>query len=92
MSEPCNLGEILWPEEGEAAPLVVAPAPLRRIPVRPGRPPQSLCPACQAPLPAEARFCGQCGHALVPPPCPACHQATVAGARFCKYCGYSLKP
>jgi hypothetical protein len=49
------------------------------------------CEQCKTENAAAARFCKQCGSALVPPPsCPFC-QATVAqDARFCSACGTKL--
>lgn len=54
-----------------------------------GRP---VCHSCHAPLPADARFCPQCGS---PVPtvraCPACGAEAAADARFCTECGSPLK-
>src|SRR5579863_2962152 len=44
------------------------------------------CPGCQAAIPAEARFCPQCGapQALA---CPSCGHANATGSKFCAQCG-----
>src|SRR5579863_2250967 len=47
------------------------------------------CPGCQAAIPAEARFCPQCGapQALA---CPSCGHANATGSKFCAQCGARL--
>lgn len=51
--------------------------------------PGRVCPNCQTPIPAGARFCMGCGQPL-PPVCPNCGQEIPAGARFCMNCGQAL--
>lgn len=50
--------------------------------------PSPPCPACQAPVPANARFCPQCGK---PVPagrhCAGCGKPLPGDARFCPGCG-----
>ena len=49
------------------------------------------CPKCQTPLPAGAKFCGNCGGpAVAGPACPKCQTAVPPGARFCGSCGATL--
>jgi class 3 adenylate cyclase/tetratricopeptide (TPR) repeat protein len=47
------------------------------------------CPGCQAAIPAESRFCPQCGapQALA---CPACGHTNATGSKFCAQCGAKL--
>ena len=46
------------------------------------------CHKCNALAPAEAQFCGQCGHALSKTkPCPNCQEWNDPDARFCDNCG-----
>lgn len=68
-----------WPDYGSSAPpsAVYQPAPNAALPVPalPQQPPtdrvqqspaaEVICPACQAQLPATARFCARCGRSLV---------------------------
>jgi ribosomal protein L40E len=47
------------------------------------------CHKCNALLPAEAKFCSQCGQAVGKTrPCPQCHELNDPDARFCDNCGY----
>jgi hypothetical protein len=46
----------------------------------------SVCASCGSQLPADAKFCAECG-AAVRTPCPACGAQRTAGARFCAECG-----
>ncbi|MDR3056119.1 MAG: zinc ribbon domain-containing protein [Zoogloeaceae bacterium] len=58
-----------------------------------------LCPHCQSPLIAGAKFCKACGSAVAvsatpaaaASTCPACHADLPVGARFCKSCGADLR-
>jgi class 3 adenylate cyclase/tetratricopeptide (TPR) repeat protein len=47
------------------------------------------CPSCGSDIPADSRFCPQCGspQALN---CTACGHANAAGSRFCAQCGAKL--
>src|SRR5438874_859421 len=47
------------------------------------------CLACDAELPAGAKFCNGCGAAQALP-CPACAHGNPPGSRFCLECGGSL--
>jgi class 3 adenylate cyclase/tetratricopeptide (TPR) repeat protein len=49
------------------------------------------CPACGVTAGPAARFCAQCGAALVAT-CPGCGSPRVDGARFCASCGTALGP
>ncbi|MDO9111189.1 MAG: zinc ribbon domain-containing protein, partial [Desulfatirhabdiaceae bacterium] len=52
--------------------------------------PGAACPKCQHAVPADARFCPQCGLSLQPPiPCMQCGKPLAAGDRFCPECGRS---
>ncbi len=49
------------------------------------------CPHCQAKIPADAKFCPECGKAVVTTvECPQCHQQNPEGAKFCGNCGTKL--
>jgi RNA polymerase subunit RPABC4/transcription elongation factor Spt4 len=73
-----------------------APAP---VPARAPAPSGHICPDCQTPLPADIRFCPECGAKAVdlappaPPEPPAhkvcanCGASVPAGSRFCPECG-----
>jgi RNA polymerase subunit RPABC4/transcription elongation factor Spt4 len=47
------------------------------------------CPSCRGDIPADSRFCPQCGtpQAL---DCAACGHVNGAGSRFCTQCGAKL--
>jgi membrane protease subunit (stomatin/prohibitin family) len=50
----------------------------------------TACPKCQHAVPADARFCPQCGLSLqIPIPCIHCGKPLTAGDRFCPECGRS---
>jgi membrane protease subunit (stomatin/prohibitin family) len=50
----------------------------------------AACPKCQNAVPADARFCPQCGHPLqIHIPCTQCGKPLTAGDRFCPECGHS---
>ena len=49
----------------------------------------TICPACGATNPADAKFCGACGVVLVAP-CPRCGHRNPAGGTFCLECGAAL--
>lgn len=48
------------------------------------------CPNCNATIPANARFCPECGTNLSGVPCPDCGTVNQPGAKFCSNCGKSL--
>ncbi len=45
-----------------------------------------ICPNCQTPNPANAKFCIECGQPL-PRICAVCGASNPPGARFCNQCG-----
>lgn len=50
------------------------------------------CHKCNADNDADARFCNQCGAALVKStPCPACGELNDPDARFCDNCGRAMR-
>ena len=52
---------------------------------------QSSCPACQAQIPMDARFCSNCGHQIVIiNKCQDCGHDLPAGANFCMNCGAKM--
>lgn len=57
--------------------------------------PEAKCAKCGAALPANAKFCLECGEKVVPPVpdgmivCPECGK-TVAKGKFCLECGYKF--
>jgi len=57
--------------------------------------PASACAKCGAPLPANAKFCLECGEKVAPAMqdntviCPSCGK-TVAKGKFCPECGYKF--
>ena len=49
------------------------------------------CPNCQAKIPANSKFCPECGKPVVQTiECPQCHTENPAGAKFCSNCGTKL--
>src|SRR5208282_2544016 len=52
-------------------------------------PKTKACPSCGSEIPAESRFCPQCGTAQALS-CAACGHANAAGSRFCAQCGAKL--
>jgi membrane protease subunit (stomatin/prohibitin family) len=53
---------------------------------------QTSCPACQAQIPMDARFCSNCGHQIVTiNKCLHCSQDLPAGANFCMNCGTKVE-
>jgi ribosomal protein L40E len=53
-----------------------------------------VCLRCGGKNPVENKFCGQCGHALYPPPpiqCPKCGATMPFNMSFCRRCGSPLK-
>lgn len=50
------------------------------------------CPACQAQIPMDARFCSNCGHQIVTiNKCLQCDNDLPAGANFCMSCGTKVE-
>ena len=47
---------------------------------------QPTCPKCAQPVPADAKFCPECGAKLAAT-CPACNKDIPPSAKFCPYCG-----
>ena len=58
-----------------------------------GAPPEmTKCPECQNPIPANAKFCPQCGHQqLVFTKCTHCGKNLTPGAKFCSRCGHAAE-
>ncbi len=55
------------------------------------KPPTKKCPKCSAEIPAEAKFCLNCGAKLVETMnCPKCNAELPKNAKFCSSCGYKL--
>src|SRR3989304_3841665 len=50
-----------------------------------------ICPSCQTDNPSSARYCANCGNALVLR-CSNCQAELATGARFCMFCGQSVRP
>lgn len=49
------------------------------------------CPKCSAEVPADAKFCLNCGAKLIETiECPKCKAELPKGAKFCSNCGYKL--
>lgn len=49
------------------------------------------CPNCQAQIPADVKFCPECGKAVPHTgACPNCHAQVAAGTKFCPECGTKL--
>ncbi len=50
------------------------------------------CPKCNSPIPANSKFCPQCGTKLAPSTvkCPKCNAENPPGSKFCSNCGESL--
>jgi membrane protease subunit (stomatin/prohibitin family) len=49
------------------------------------------CPNCQAKIPANSKFCPECGKPVAATiECPQCHTENPAGAKFCSNCGTKL--
>jgi len=56
-----------------------------------GSPATVRCSGCNGVLPADARFCSQCGQPLGQTrSCPRCHAGNTPDARFCKSCGHAF--
>ncbi len=54
-----------------------------------GQSPQAACPACEKPIPADAKFCPYCGHhQVVIHQCSSCGENLTADAHFCPHCGH----
>lgn len=49
------------------------------------------CPSCQATIPANSRFCPECGTNLQGVTCPKCQAQNQPGAKFCNNCGEALR-
>ncbi len=52
-----------------------------------GKPLSELCPGCNQPIPAGAKFCHHCGRKLGGAPCVKCGAELAPGAKFCPACG-----
>ncbi len=50
------------------------------------------CPECRQPIPADAKFCPQCGHQqLVFDQCTRCGKNLTPSAKFCSRCGHAVE-
>lgn len=49
------------------------------------------CPNCQATIPANSKFCPECGTNLAAKVCPECNTSNAPGAKFCTNCGTKLE-
>ncbi|HEV2127373.1 MAG TPA: zinc-ribbon domain-containing protein, partial [Thermomicrobiales bacterium] len=49
------------------------------------------CPNCNSTIPANAKFCPECGTSLAETVCPECGTANQPGAKFCTNCGTRLE-
>jgi class 3 adenylate cyclase/tetratricopeptide (TPR) repeat protein len=49
----------------------------------------TVCPSCAAAVPADAKFCHECGARMTQRSCPSCG-APVERGRFCNECGAAL--
>ncbi len=61
----------------------------------PATPVSSLCPKCNAGMPASSRYCSACGYERPTPPpvavlCPQCRWEGAGGVRYCGRCGTLL--
>ncbi|MEW6079680.1 MAG: SPFH domain-containing protein [Thermodesulfobacteriota bacterium] len=53
-------------------------------------PPTVACAECGSPIPADAKFCTQCGHQqIIFQKCGNCGKNITPGANFCPRCGHS---
>ena len=53
------------------------------------QPAQTVCPACEQSIQADAKFCPHCGHHLVViHKCTNCGENLTADAKFCPHCGH----
>ena len=50
----------------------------------------TTCAHCSAEVPANAKFCQECGTPQAPRSCPACGAPAEHGGRFCNECGSAL--
>ena len=48
------------------------------------------CPNCQSTIPAQSKFCPECGTNLAEKVCPECNTPNAPNAKFCTNCGNSL--
>jgi membrane protease subunit (stomatin/prohibitin family) len=49
------------------------------------------CPNCNATIPANSKFCPECGTNLADKACPECGTANAPNAKFCTNCGTKLE-
>ncbi len=50
----------------------------------------TTCAHCATDVPAEAKFCQECGTPVAPRTCAACGASAAQGGRFCNECGSAL--
>jgi DNA-directed RNA polymerase subunit RPC12/RpoP len=52
---------------------------------------RATCPSCNAPLPANVKFCPECGAKIEEAiNCPKCNAKITPGAKFCPECGTKI--
>lgn len=57
-----------------------------------GGPERVVCQECQSPIPADAKFCHQCGHQqVVFDKCAQCGKNLTPNAKFCSRCGHPVE-
>jgi len=58
--------------------------------MQPGAPATMTCPKCGAQIPANSKFCNQCGAKIGGASCPQCGADVPAGSKFCPNCGTKI--
>lgn len=90
-----NLGALMGQALQQQAPALPPALPQAEKPKTPaatsGATATKKCPQCGAAMPANAKFCSECGTSLLPATCPQCGHAVTPGAKFCIECGAALK-
>ena len=61
--------------------------------VKPSAPTDTACLACTYPIPANVKFCPECGTPTKPvkPKCPSCNTETDVTTKFCPDCGTKMR-
>jgi VWFA-related protein len=77
----------------QQSPIFSHSPPLSGHPSSPPTADTTMCPRCQQPVPATAKFCRSCGYNLqampvvAPPTCQSCASPLTPGVKFCSRCG-----
>ncbi len=58
--------------------------------MQPTAPTTMTCPKCGAKIPANSKFCNQCGAKIGGTSCPQCGAEVPAGSKFCPNCGTKI--